>query len=63
MLPIARFDEVDALIETRRLFGRGLGYVDVHLIASALLVSETLIWTRDKRLLAIAVEFGIAAAL
>jgi predicted nucleic acid-binding protein len=41
--------EVLHLIEDRRLWGRGLGWVDVHLLASALL-SHCRFWTLDKRL-------------
>jgi len=45
----AEHDEVLALLETNRLFGHGLGWVDVHLLASAKL-SRTTLWTLDKRL-------------
>jgi predicted nucleic acid-binding protein len=41
--------------------GWGIGYVDVHLLASALL-SGTALWTRDKRLAAVATDLGIAFA-
>ena len=46
---VARHEEVMAFIEKRNLPGRGLGYVDVHLLASALL-SGVALWTEDKRL-------------
>lgn len=42
-------DEVLALIEDRRLWGRGLGWIDAHLLASALL-SHCRFWTCDKSL-------------
>jgi hypothetical protein len=42
-------EEVLTFIESRSLMGKGLGYVDVHLLASAVL-SRTPIWTHDKRL-------------
>ena len=42
-------DEVLALVENRRLYGVGVGWIDVHLIASALL-SDAPLWTFDKRL-------------
>jgi len=45
----ADHDEVLALVESERLSGRGLGWVDVHLLASTLL-SGTTLWTLDKRL-------------
>ncbi|MEI9928527.1 MAG: type II toxin-antitoxin system VapC family toxin [Sphingomonas sp.] len=42
--------EVLILIERHRLFGTGLGYIDTHLLASALIADETTLWTRDRRL-------------
>ena len=56
---VATDDEVMALIETRRLHGRGLGWVDMHLVASALL-SHVMLWTRDARLGRVAGELGVA---
>ncbi|MGB9455534.1 MAG: PIN domain-containing protein [Bryobacteraceae bacterium] len=46
---LASTAEALKLIEDRRLWGRGLGWVDVHLLASALL-SHCGFWTLDKRL-------------
>ena len=43
-------DEVLALIEHRRLFGRGIGYVDAQLLASSLITPDAWLWTRDGRL-------------
>jgi hypothetical protein len=42
------------LIERNRLMGRGLGWVDVHLLAAVRLTESVRLWTRDKRLLAVA---------
>lgn len=53
--------EVLRLIEDRRLWGRGLGWIDLHLLASALL-SDCGFWTLDKRLAAVAKELGLASA-
>lgn len=53
-------DEVLHLLESKRLYGRGLGWVDAHLLASALL-NECGLWTFDKSLGATAVELGVAA--
>ena len=50
---VATDAEVLNLIEARHLFGTGLGYVDAHLLAAALLTGAGL-WTRDKRLAAAA---------
>lgn len=56
--PVAAPDELLALIESRSLYGRGCGFVDIGLLASALLGAQILIWTQDKRLAAAAVELG-----
>ena len=50
---VAQHEEVLAFIENNRFMGKGLGYVDVHLIASAVLTGVN-IWTRDKRLAQVA---------
>lgn len=61
--PLATNDEVRLLIERRNLYGRGIGYVDCTLIASALIASEVKIWTRDKRLQAIIEELNLSVPL
>jgi predicted nucleic acid-binding protein len=48
------------LIERDQLMGRGIGYVDAHLLASARL-SHCLLWSQDRRLAAVAREQGLAA--
>lgn len=50
--------EVVALVRGRKLHGRGVGWVDVHLLASAL-AGRMQFWTADRRLEAIADELGI----
>ncbi|MGR3301890.1 MAG: PIN domain-containing protein [Candidatus Scalindua sp.] len=45
----AESDEILQFIDSKRLFGTGLGLVDVHLLASALL-TKMLLWTADKSL-------------
>jgi len=60
-LPAVRTtEEEEALlfIEKHRLMGKGLGYIDVHLLASALL-SHVPLWTHDKRLGEVAAELHI----
>jgi predicted nucleic acid-binding protein len=59
-LPVAREGEVRVLVERRRLFGRGIGFVDASLLASCLLVPATFIWTRDRKLEAVATDVGVA---
>lgn len=58
---VAEHEEVLRLIGQRRLFGRGIGYVDVHLLASALLTPDARLWSRDRRLAAAAEALGVAA--
>jgi hypothetical protein len=58
--PVASVDEALALVERRSLMGRGIGWVDVQLLASALLAGIR-IWTLDRRLVAVAAELGVAA--
>jgi len=60
-MPVSTDKEVLFFIERHELMGRGIGYVDVHLLASARL-GDTLLWTRDKRLHAVATELGLAHA-
>lgn len=55
---VARPGMVLEVIEHRRLMGRGIGYVDAHLLASALL-DHAQLWTRDRRLAGIAAELGV----
>jgi hypothetical protein len=51
--------EVVTFVEHRRLHGRGIGWIDVHLLASAI-VDGLKLWTADPRLSALADEFGVA---
>jgi len=57
--PVAETTEVRQLIEGRRLYSRGIGYVDAALIASCLLAPGTRLWTRDKRLNAVARDLAL----
>ena len=56
---IATHTEVMALIEAQRLHGKGLGIVDAHLLASAVLTPGTALWTRDKQLAKAAATLGV----
>jgi predicted nucleic acid-binding protein len=57
--PVATHTEAMAFIDARELMGRGIGYVDVHLLASATLATGTRLWTLDRRLAEIAGELGL----
>ena len=56
---VATDKEILFFMAEQNLMGRGIGYVDVHLLASAKL-GGALLWTRDKRLHAVATELGMA---
>jgi len=56
----AQHEEVIQFIENFGLMGKGLGYIDVHLLASARLTGIPL-WTLDKKLHAVAIKLGLAA--
>jgi predicted nucleic acid-binding protein len=60
---VATAEEVLQLIERRRLFGLGIGYVGVHLLAAVSLTAGTRLWTRDRRLHGVAERLGLAAAM
>ena len=49
-VPEASHEEVMIYLARRRLADRGIGYIDLHLLASAKLQSGTRIWTGDRRL-------------
>lgn len=51
--------EVVGFVRTRRLHGRGVGWIDAHLLASAV-VGRVRIWTVDPRFSAVARELGVA---
>ncbi|GBE05331.1 ribonuclease VapC32 [bacterium BMS3Abin10] len=54
----AEYDEVMKFIENNHLMGKGLGYIDVHLLAAASL-TEVLIWTIDKKLDDVSQKMGL----
>lgn len=61
-MPVARAAsdiEVFELIEARRLFGKGVGWVDMHILASAIL-EDIKLWTGDIKLRGLASSLGVA---
>ena len=56
---VADQSEVLRLLDAERLYGRGLGWIDAHLLASAVL-SHTPIWTSDRALARVAAAMGVA---
>jgi predicted nucleic acid-binding protein len=57
--PVIPHSDVVAFVLDRKLHGRGLGWIDVHLLASAL-VARLQLWTTDPALAAVAGELGIS---
>lgn len=57
---VASDSEVLFFIDRHRLMGRGIGYIDAHLLAAVSLTAHARLWTRDRRLAAVAGELGLA---
>lgn len=51
--------EVASFVRSHKLHGRGVGWIDAHLLASAL-VADMPLWTADDHLAGLATELGIA---
>jgi predicted nucleic acid-binding protein len=54
-------DEVIGLIDRYRLMGKGIGYVDAHLLTATMLTPDAQLWTRDRSLSALARSLGLEA--
>jgi predicted nucleic acid-binding protein len=59
---LATRDEVLSLIENRKLWGRGMGWIDAHLLASAL-ISNCRLWTVDERFKDVCRDAGVKAVV
>lgn len=57
--PEITLEEVLRFIEMNKLQGKGMGFIDINLLASSLL-SDCMVWTNDKKLHGIAQKMGIA---
>lgn len=57
---VATDNEVMRFIEENTLFGKGIGFIDAHLLAAARLTPGSRLWTRDKRLLTVAATLNLA---
>ena len=60
IISVVSEEDVLSFIEEHRLMGRGIDYVDVHLLASVAMDNSALLWTRDRRLRDAAAELSIA---
>jgi hypothetical protein len=58
-VPMATHAEALGFLEARSLMGRGIGFIDVHLLASAALATPARLWTLDRRLSAVATELHL----
>lgn len=56
---VAQPAEVRTLIEERSLYGKGIGLIDAHLLASIYLTQPAKLWTRDKRLRTLATSLSL----
>ena len=59
---VATEAEVLGFIDRHALFGRGVGYVDAHLLAATRLTAGAELWTNERRLNAVADALGLAMA-
>lgn len=57
---VATHSEVLFLIESHRFKGRGIGFIDAHLLTSTVMASSAQLWTNDRRLRTLASELGVA---
>jgi predicted nucleic acid-binding protein len=58
-VPAVGHADVATLVRSRRLHGKGIGWIDAHLLASAL-VADAQLWTADEHLAGLASGLGIA---
>ena len=59
-VPGATDDEVFFFIERHRFMGRGIGFIDAHLLAATTMAAPTRLWTNDRRLMELAVHLDVA---
>lgn len=55
---VASTEEVQATIDRQHLTGSGVGYVDAQLLTATMLTPDSVLWTADRRLLAVAERIG-----
>jgi len=60
MVPVVELQEFLYFVDSNNLMGKGIGFVDAHLLASAKLAGVPL-WPRDRRLKSVAAELGLKA--
>ena len=60
---IATHQEALVIIERHKLMARGIGYIDVHLLAATALTDTAKLWTKDKRLAKVALDLDLGYEL
>lgn len=60
---VASEPEVLYFIDQHRLMGRGIGYIDAHLLAATALGNAGRLWTRDRRLAVLAQEIKLGYSI
>lgn len=58
--PVATHAEALTFLHRHELYGRGIGWIDIHLLASTALAAGSTLWTQDKRLAAAATDLGLS---
>lgn len=58
MAPVVAQEEFLHFVESHRILGSGVGFVDVHLMASARL-AQISIWSEDTKLKSVAARLGL----
>ena len=56
----ATHDEALYCLEKHKLMGKGIGFIDLHLLASTFLAKNALLWTRDRRLHKLALSLNLS---
>lgn len=59
---VATDSDAMSLMEREQLYGRGIGYADLHLLAATRLTPQTSLWSRDRRMRTVAEELGLASS-
>ncbi|WP_102144759.1 type II toxin-antitoxin system VapC family toxin [Mycobacterium hubeiense] len=59
--PVVTHEELLHLVNSHRLWGRGLSAVDAGLLGSVLIADGAKLWTRDKRLKQASIDVGVAS--
>ena len=53
-------DELLRFVDHHRLYGKGIGLIDAHLLAATVLSPGSRLWTFDKRLATVAAHLGVS---